>query len=146
MNTQAQIFRTSWGFRLLYLVPLLLVLLALVTQVKSPAQYGWLLVLLAIVFSVMTVPRALTKVIVDDESLVVNTPLRKSTVIYLRQLVSVERSPRVGHALLLRYHPMDERGRLDIANQEFKGLPPLEQQEQLLDLLKGAVGEDGIVG
>lgn len=91
----------------------------------------------------VTVPRAWAKVLLAGEELSLHVPLRRPRRVQLRQLISFESAGRWWGALLLRYHPMDERGRLDIANQEFLALVPLRDQYVLEQRLQAAVGGSG---
>jgi hypothetical protein len=128
-------------FQVIYLAPILLFLLFLVAFLRQPAPEGGLVLVVLAGLALLTVPRALTRVTVNGEKLVRAVPLRRPRTVYLRQLVAVERSSRLGHALLLRYHPMDEQGRVDIANEEFLGLVPLDDQFALEDRLQVVVGD-----
>lgn len=123
--------RTSRSFQFLYLLPILLAVALAVDLVLNDRSSNWLFVIGALLLALVTVPRALARVELENELLSVSMPLRAPKQVHLRQLVGFERSGRMGRALILRYHPMDEQGRLDIANEDFLGLPPLEQQADL---------------
>ena len=83
--------------------------------------------------------RALARVELADNRLILSTPLRAPRSIDLRQLVSYERSGRIGHSLILRYRPADEQGRQDVDNEQFLGLPPLDRQFELEERLDAAI-------
>ena len=84
-------------------------------------------------------PLAWTKVVFDRDRLIVQTPLRKPRSVELRQLVQLEESSRRWHSLILRYHPIDEQGRMDRSTEAFLSLPPLEDQLALEEWLRRSV-------
>lgn len=124
-------FQTSRSFQFLYLLPILLAAALTVDLVLNGRASNWPLVIGALLLAAVTVPRALARVDLADELLSLNVPLHAPKQVGLRQLVGYERSGRMGRSLILRYHPMDEQGRLDIASEQFLGLPPLEMQADL---------------
>ena len=132
-------FQTSRSFQFLYLLPILLSAALAVDLVLNARTSDWPPVALTLLLAVYTVPRALARVDLDDKALSLHMPLKKPQQIALRQLVSFERSSRMGRALILRYHPMDD-GLIDSANELFLGLPPLEQQYELEERLQAAIG------
>lgn len=124
-------FRTSRGFQMLYSAPVLLIALLAADLFRLWSPTTLFLIGLTVAVAAVSLPRGWARVILDESKLTLQMPLRKPRTVHLRQLVRVERTQRPGHALVLRYRPMDERGRLDIANEEFLGLPPLEMQDRL---------------
>lgn len=135
------VYRTNALFRVLYLLPALLAVAFALQAVRQPDLSNGLGFTLCLLLLAVSVPRALARVVVDDSQLRLEAPFRQPRNVYFRQLIAIERSSRLGNALLLRYHPMDERGRLDIANQQFLSLPPLEQQHLLEEQLRAIVGD-----
>ena len=142
MSPNSQAFSTSLPFKLLYSAPILLAVFLLYDLVRSPQPDTGLFLAVCLALSAITVPRAWARVILDEERLMLSMPLRRARMVQLRQLIAVERSQRLGHTLILSYHPIDERGRLDIANQEILGLVPLDRQDQLESQLRQIVGEE----
>lgn len=124
-------FQTSRGFQFLYLLPILLAAALVVDLILDGRSSNWPLIVGALVLAAVTVPRALARVDLQDDLLSLNMPLRAPKQVHLRQVVGLERSGRMGRSLILRYHPMDEQGRIDIASEQFLGLPPLEMQADL---------------
>lgn len=143
MNADPSIvFRPRPGFRILYLAPLLLMILFVIDALWRPNRESWLILGITAVVAILAVPRALARVTLEDDRLTQSIPLQRPKTIHLRQLISYENTGRRWNALILRYHPMDEQGRLDIANQEFLGLVPLDEQYLLEDRLREVVGKD----
>ncbi len=130
-NQKPFYFRTSRSFQFLYLLPILLAAALIVDLILNGRSSNWPLIVGAFVLAVVTVPRALASVDLQDGLLSLHMPMRASKKVWLRQLVGFERSGRMGRSLILRYHPMDEQGRVDIASEQFLGLPPLEMQADL---------------
>lgn len=135
-------FQTSRGFQFFYLLPLLLAAAALTDALINRRPANWPIVVGALLLAVITVPRALARVELDGDLLRLYQPLRAPKQVALRQLCGVERSRRMGHTLLLRYYPLNQRGQIDLAEECFLGLPPLEQQVDLETHLFAAVGEE----
>jgi hypothetical protein len=123
-------FAVSRGFQFLYLLPLLLAAALLVQQVRSATPDGWLALLMALALAGITVPRALARVEIDGDLLTLRVPLRSTRQVELANVVDVERSARIGRALILRYRPLPGAG------EHFLGLPPLEGQEVLEQRLR----------
>lgn len=146
MNGNAQTFRPSPLFQVFYLAPILLAVVFLVAFVRQPTRENGVIVAAIVIVAILAVPRALARVTLEEDVLTLSMPLRQPRALRLRQLISVERSSRVGHALLLRYHPMDDRGRLDIAGEAFLGLVPLEEQYLLEERLRAVVGDEDVAG
>ncbi|MEZ4767793.1 MAG: hypothetical protein R2844_05135 [Caldilineales bacterium] len=132
-------FQTSRTFQFLYLLPILLAGALLVDLVVGGGASSWPLIIGALLLALFTVPRALARVDLEDGVLSLRMPLRKPQQVALRQLVSYERSGRIGRALILRYHPVDDAGRVNTADEMFLGLPPLEQQMDLEERLEAVV-------
>ena len=124
-------FQTSRSFQFLYLLPILLAAALIVDLILNGRSSNWPLIIGALCWPSVTVPRALAHVDLQDGLLSLNMPLRAPKQVHLRQVVGFERSGRMGRSLILRYHPMDEQGRIDIASEQFLGLPPLEMQADL---------------
>lgn len=134
-------FRVQPGFQFFYTLPVLLAVAVLADALLAPAADKWLLLLLALAIAAISVPRGWSKVTLADGRLSLHSPLRRPRVVDLRGLVGLEASPRLGRALLLRYHPVDEHGRPDPAGEAVLGLPPLQDQTLLEDLLQAAIDE-----
>jgi hypothetical protein len=134
-------FRPSRLLQVFYTAPVLLAVVLLIQQWRAPARDMWIVIAICLALGALAIPRAWTKVTLGRETLTLAMPLRRPRSLHLRQLIAVERSERMGHTLLLRYHPMDDQGRLDIANQEFMGLVPLEDQQILLERLETVTGQ-----
>ena len=132
-------FQTSRSFQFLYLLPILLAAALAVDLLLNARTSDWPPVILALLLAVYTVPRALARVDLDDQAFSLHMPLKKPRQVALRQLISFERSGRMGRALILRYHPMHDDGRIDIEEELFLGLPPLEQQYDLEERLQAAM-------
>lgn len=131
--------QTSRSFQFLYLLPILLAAALAVDLLLNGRTANGAPLILALLLAVYSVPRALARVDLDDQTLSLHRPLKKPQQIARRQLVSFERSGRMGRALILRYHPMDADGRIDSAVEQFLGLPPLEQQYDLEARLQAAL-------
>lgn len=131
--------QTSRSFQFLYLLPILLAVALLTDLVLNDRNSNWPLVVGALLLALVTVPRALARVDLEDERLSLSMPLRSPKRVYLRQVSGYERSGRVGRSLILRHHPLDEQGNLDSENEQFLGLPPLEQQTDLEARLESIV-------
>lgn len=138
-NSEALRFQTSRTFQFLYLLPVLLLVALLADLVVGGSAPSWPLIAGALLLALFTVPRALARAELADNRLILSTPLRAPRSIDLRQLVSYERSGRIGHSLILRYRPADEQGRQDVDNEQFLGLPPLDRQFELEERLDAAV-------
>lgn len=124
-------FQTSRSFQFLYLLPLLLAAALIVDLILNGRSSNWPLIVGAFVLAAVTVPRALASVDLQEGLLSLNMPLRAPKQVQLRQLVGFERSGRMGRSLILRYHPLNEQGLVDVASELFLGLPPLEMQTDL---------------
>ncbi len=133
-------FRPSIIFRALYMAPPVLSIGLLIEAVRSPTSDTWLMLAIVLLVSALSVPRAWARVTLESDHLTLHMPLRRPRTVYLRQLISFERSERRWNTLLLRYHPMNEQGQLDIANQEILGLVPLAGQSALEERLQEVVG------
>lgn len=132
-------FPTSRTFQFLYLLPILLAVALVVDLLLNARTSNWAPLAFALLLAVFTVPRSLARVQLEDDLLSLHMPLKKPRQLALRQLVSFERSGRMGRALILRYHPLDDNGRIDSADELFLGLPPLEQQYDLEERLQAAI-------
>lgn len=143
MDTQLVVFRPKPIFQVLYTAPLLLLVLALVDLLRRPSPESWVILAIVLWVAWMATPRGWARVTLDAEQLTLHMPLRKPRSLAVRQLIDVETSGRFGQALLLRYHPLDQAGRLDIASEEFLGLAPLDRQYLLEERLRAVVGNDG---
>lgn len=128
--------RVKPGFQFFYTLPLLLALAIFVDALLTPAADKWLFLLLVLALAAISVPRGWSRVTLEGDQLTLHTPLRRPRAVDLRHLIAVEISPRLGQALVLRYHPADEQGRPDLHDEAFLGLPPLEQQTRLEDILR----------
>lgn len=134
-------FRPPPLYQALFTLPVLLVVLMAYDFLRSPQAEGALMLAATIVLAFLTVPRALSRVDLVNDLLTLNMPLRRPRSVHLRQLIDYEATGRMWHTLLLRYHPMDEQGRLDIASQEYLTLVPLQDQYILEEQLQEIVGK-----
>ena len=134
-------FRPPPLYQALFTLPVLLVALLAYDFLRSPQAEGALMLAGTVVLAFLAVPRALGRVDLADDRLILSIPLHRPRSVHLRQLIDYEATGRMWHTLLLRYHPMDERGRLDIANQEYLTLVPLQDQYILEEQLQAIVGK-----
>lgn len=134
-------FRPPPLYQALFTLPVLLILLLAYDLWRSPRPEGALMLGATVILALLTVPRALGRVELADDRLTLHMPLHKPRSLHLRQLIAYEAAGRMWDTLLLRYHPMDERGRLDIANQEYLTLVPLQDQSVLEAQLQAIVGK-----
>jgi hypothetical protein len=134
------VFRVKPGFQFFYTLPLLLALAILVDALLAPAADKWLFLLLVLALAAISVPRGWSRVTLEGDRLRLHTPLRRLRTVDLRQLTALELSPRIGQAIVLRYHPDDPRGRPDLASEAVLGLPPLEDQATLEEYLRNYHG------
>jgi hypothetical protein len=134
------VFRVKPGFQFFYTLPVLLALAILVDALFAPAADKWLFLLLVLILAAISVPRGWSKVTLENSRLTLHTPLRRPRAIDLRQLTDLEISPRIGQAIVLRYHPDDPRGQPDLASEAVLGLPPLEDQATLEEHLRNYYG------
>lgn len=135
-SNDSQVFRVKPGFQFFYTLPVLLALAIFVDALFAPAASKWLFLLLVLALAAVSVPRGWSKVTLEGDRLTLHTPLRRQRGVDLRHLAAMETSPRVGQALVLRYHPADEHGRPDSHDEAILGLPPLEDQATLEDILR----------
>lgn len=137
--TDPTTFRIKPSYQFFYSLPVLLALAQTVDIILAPNRTKGLVLFLILIVALLSVPLAWTKVMLDRDRLIVQTPLRKPRSVELRQLVQFEQSSRRWHSLILRYHPIDEQGRMDRSSEAFLSLPPLEDQLALEERLrKGA--------
>jgi hypothetical protein len=141
---EQHLFRVKPGFQFFYTLPVLLALAILVDALLAPAADKWLFLLLVLALAAMSVPRGWSRVTLEGDRLTLHTPLRRPRAIELRQLADLEISPRMGQALVLRYHLEDEHGRPDLASEAVLGLPPLQDQFVLEERLHRALLTSGI--
>jgi hypothetical protein len=129
-------FRVKPGFQFFYTLPLLLALAIFVDALFAPAADKWLFLLLVLILAAISVPRGWSRVTLEDGRLTLHTPLRRPRTLDLRHLAAVEISPRLGQALVLHYHPVDDYSSPDLHRAAILGLPPLEDQALLEDILR----------
>ena len=67
MSPDSQVFSTSLPFKLLYSVPVLLSVLLLYDLLRSPRPDTGLILIICLVLSAITVPRAWARVILDED-------------------------------------------------------------------------------
>jgi hypothetical protein len=134
-------FRVQPGFQFFYTVPVLLAVAILVDALLAPAADKWLLLLLTLAIAAMSVPRGWSTVTLEGNRLVLHTLLRQPRTLDLHSLTGMEASPRLGRALVLRYHPVDAHGRPDLAGEAVLGLPPLQDQFLLEERLQAAIDQ-----
>jgi hypothetical protein len=133
------VFRVKPGFQFFYTLPVLLALAIFVDALLAPAADKWMFLLLVLILAAISVPRGWSKVTLTGERLTLHAPLRRPRAFDLSRLTAIEVSPRIGQALVLHYHPDDERGRPDPANETVLGLPPLQDQWMLEASLQEAL-------
>lgn len=78
----------------------------------------------------------------EDDVLSYRLPLRPLRRLHRKQIIDVEVVGRRTRALLIRYHPLDERGRIDSGQEAFLNMTPLQDQMILRDLILGESGSD----
>ena len=137
--TDPTTFRIKPSYQFFYSLPVLLALAQIVDIILAPNRTKGLVLFLILIVALLSVPLAWTKVVLDRDRLIVQTPLRKPRSVELRQLVQFEQSSRRWHSLILRYHPIDEQGRMDRNSEAFLSLPPLEDQLALEEWLRRSV-------
>ncbi len=135
-SNDGRVFRVKPGFQFFYTLPVLLALAIFVDALLAPAANKWLFLLLVLALAAVSVPRGWSKVTLESDRLTLHMPLRRPRTVDLRHLAALETSPRVGQALVLRYHPADEHGRPDSHDEAILGLPSLEDQATLEDILR----------
>lgn len=139
-------FRVQPGFQFFYTLPVLLAAAVLVDALLAPAADKWLLLLLTLAIAAISVPRGWSTVTLDEGQLTLRTPLRRPRAVDLRSLMDMEASPRLGRALVIRYHPLNAHGRPDPAHEAVLGLPPLQDQALLEERLQAAIDKDPASG
>ena len=137
--TEPTSFRTKPSYQFFYSLPVLLALAQSINIMIAPDRNKGLVLFLILIVALLSVPLAWAKVVLDGDRLIVQTPLRKPRSVELRQLVQMEESSRRWHSLILRYHPVDEHGRMDRSTEAFLSLPPLEDQVALEERLRKSV-------
>lgn len=120
--------RVRPSFQFFYSLPLLLAVAILVDALLAPAADKWLFLLLVLALGAVSLPRGWSKVTLEGHRLTVHAPLRRPRQLDLRRLATVDASPRLGQALLLRYHPDDPQGQPDLTREAVLALPPLQDQ------------------
>ncbi|MFZ2488059.1 MAG: hypothetical protein WAZ19_08030 [Anaerolineae bacterium] len=132
-------FRVQPGFQFFYSLPVLLTVAALGDLWLNPGPgKGWL-VLFMLFLAAITLPRGWSKVTLRDHLLTVQMRPYGTRQVDLRGLTGLETSSHIGHALVLRYHPLDAAGQLDRTREAFLGLPPLQDQNELAETLEQAL-------
>ena len=137
--TDPTTFRIKPSYQFFYSLPVLLALAQIVDIILSPGRSKGLVLVMILIVALLTVPLACTKVVLDRDRLILQTPLRKPRSVELRQLVQLEESSRMWHSLILRYNPLDKQGRMDRSTEAFLSLPPLEDQLALEERLRKSV-------
>lgn len=131
--------RVRPGFQFFYSLPLLLAVAILVDAWLAPAVDKWLFLLLVLGLGVVSLPRGWSKVTLEGHHLTVHAPLRRPRQLDLHRLTAVDASPRLGQALLLRYHPDDPQGQPDLAHEAVLALPPLQDQYLLEQRIQAVI-------
>jgi len=134
------VYRVKPGFQFFYTLPLLLALAILVDALLAPAADKWLFLMLVLALAAISVPRGWSRVTLEGGRLTLHTPLRRPRAVALRQLTSLEISPRIGQAIVLHYHPDGPHGQPDLTSEAVLGLPPLEDQAILEEHLRSDYG------
>ncbi|HID35068.1 MAG TPA: hypothetical protein EYP25_10995 [Anaerolineae bacterium] len=75
----------------------------------------------------------------DGETFVYRTPLRKPHRVDRQQLALVEMGGRRNEALIIGYHPRDDKGLVTIEKIRYINCVPLEGQGELMDRLLAAM-------
>ncbi len=127
-------------YQALFTLPALLTVALLVDLIRQPTGESAVMVVACAALTLLTVPRGWASVALESDRVTLHMPLRRPVTVHLRQLIAYEVAGRGWHTLLLRYHPMDELGRLDIANQAFLSLVPLRDQFILEEQLAAVTG------
>ena len=140
MDDETTTFRPRPLYQALYTLPIPLALLILLDLLRTPAVEKWVVLTVIALAAAIAMPRGWARVRLEKDRLTLDMPLHQPRTVYLRQLIAVETSRRRWDTIILRYHPMDEQGRLDIANQEVLALVPLDQQYLLEERLRKVVG------
>lgn len=143
MDTGQTLFRPPPTYQFLFTLPALLSLAMLVELIRRPAGESAVMLIACVSLSLVTVPRGWASVTLSDDRVILRMPLRRPAAVHLRQLTGYEIAGRGWRTLLLRYHPVDDLGRLDIANQEFLSLVPLRDQYVLEERLEAVAGRSG---
>lgn len=133
-------FRPRPLFQAFYSAPLVLVVVFVYELLKAPTREAAVMLAAMIGVGLLTLPRAWARVTLAGDRLTLQVPFRRPRTVYLRQLIAVESTGRHWNTLILRYHPMNEQGQLDIASQEFLALVPLDRQSILEERLRAVVG------
>lgn len=135
------ILRPPPALTALYSLPTLIVLVGVLSLVKQPTVVDSLFVVVALWVAWTAVPRGWSQVVLEGEQLTLRQPLHRPRTLQRRQVISGEMVGRwPWRVVLLRYHPMDERGRVDIANEEFLPLGPLQDADPVLEWLERKPG------
>lgn len=127
------------AYRFLFTLPALLSLALLIDLVRRPAGESAVMFVACVALTLVTVPRGWARVAVTADRVTLQMPLHRPVTVFLRQLIDYEVAGRGWRAVLLRYHPMDDMGRMDIANQQFLSLVPLRDQYVLEERLQAVV-------
>ncbi|MEI2693334.1 MAG: hypothetical protein V9H69_27890 [Anaerolineae bacterium] len=131
--------RVRPSFQFFYSLPLLLAAAILVDALLAPAADKWLFLLLVLALSAVSLPRGWSKVTLEGHRLTLHAPLRRPRPIDLRRLTAIESSPRLGQALLLRYHPDNEQDQPSPAGEAVLALPPLQDQYLLEERIQAVL-------
>jgi hypothetical protein len=140
MEPEPTRFQPPATYQFLFTLPALLSLAMLIELIRRPSAESAVMVMACVALSLVALPRGWASVELLDDQVTLHMPLRRPVAVHLRQLIDYEVAGRGWRTLLLRYHPMDDQGRLDIANQEFLSLVPLRDQYVLEERLEAVVG------
>ena len=77
------------------------------------------------------------KAVYDGDSLIYRMPLRHTLSIHRNQIIGVTLEGRWTKALVIGFHPRAKDGRIDLEHAEYVNFVPLQNQDDLLDLLVG---------
>lgn len=86
---------------------------------------------------------SLSRASFDGRLLTYRTPLRGGHQIDRGQIASVEMGGRRFRALVIGYHPRGANGLVETAQTKYINLAPLEDQDELFELLDGATEDAG---
>ncbi len=140
MASEQTLLRPPPAYQFLFTLPVLLSTALLIDLIRRPTAENAIMFMACVALTLITVPRGWASVAITGEHVTLRMPLHRPITVSLRQLVGYEVAGRGWRTLLLRYHPMDDRGRLDIANQQFLSLVPLRDQYVLEEQLQAVVG------
>lgn len=124
----------------------LLAICAILLGSEAWRESDWLLAIFALgagLVSFFMILGSLARAEFDGHSLTYRTPLRGSHQIDRSQIVCVEMGGRRFRALVIGYHPRAANGLIATTQTRYVNLAPLEDQDELLELLGGGAEDAG---